>query len=89
LFKNQEFYFDNLQFLIYFSKKRLYLIVMIHELKQILWVETPHGRGQVLFLMDYGPHENTILLVALEKTQELKHYNTNQVKIEFNYTLSK
>ena len=61
---------------------------MIHEVKQILWVITPHGRGQVLFLIDYGPHENTIFLIALEKTQELKHYSTNQLKIEFNHTLN-
>ena len=60
----------------------------IHELKQVLWVETPMGVGQVLFLMDYGIHENSVWVVAIEKTREIKHYNSNQLKMVFNYTLS-
>jgi hypothetical protein len=59
----------------------------ICELKQILWVETPHGIGQVLFLIDYGIHENTVWVVALKNTLEIKHYNSTQLKIVFNYTL--
>lgn len=61
---------------------------MIHELSNVIWVETPHGRGQVLFLIDYGVHENTIWVVGIEETREVKHYNSNQIKIEFNNTLS-
>ena len=60
----------------------------IHELKQVLWVETPMGVGQVLFLMDYGIHENSVWVVAIEKTREIKHYNSNQLKMVFNHTLS-
>lgn len=59
----------------------------IHELNQVLWVETPHGDGVVLFLIDYGVHENTIYVVALQDTREIKHYNSNQIKICNNYTL--
>lgn len=59
----------------------------IHELKQVIWVETPHGEGQALFLIDYGPHENTIWIVALQESREIKHYNSNQIKISVNYTL--
>jgi hypothetical protein len=62
--------------------------MIIHELKQVLWVETPMGVGQVLFLMDYGIHENSVWVVAIEKTREIKHYNSNQLKMVFNYTLS-
>jgi hypothetical protein len=27
---------------------------MIHEIKQVMFVETPHGIAQVLFIIDYG-----------------------------------
>lgn len=60
----------------------------IHEVQQVLWVQTPHGDGQVLFLLDYGPHENTIWTVALEKTGEIKHYSSNQIKLCRNDTLN-
>jgi hypothetical protein len=63
-------------------------MTVIHELQQILWVTTPHGDGQVLFLMDYGVHENTIWIVTLEETGEIKHYNSNQLKICKNYTIN-
>ena len=58
------------------------------EIKNILWVVTPHGRGQALFLIDYGVHENTIWVVAIENCGSIKHYNSNQIKMEFNNTLS-
>ncbi len=45
----------------------------IHEFKQILWVSTPHGDGMALFIIDYGPHENTIWAVALENTDSIFH----------------
>jgi len=59
----------------------------IHEIKQILWVETPHGEGQALFLIDYGPHQNTIWIVAIQDSKEIKHYDSNQIKICTNFTL--
>lgn len=61
-------------------------MTVIHEVQQVIWVETPHGDGQVLFLMDYGIHENTIWVVALQESREIKHYNSNQIKICKNKT---
>ena len=58
----------------------------ISEIQQFLWVETPHGDGQALFLLDYGPHENTVFLVALQETGEVKHYTSEQIRICVNYT---
>ena len=63
-------------------------MTIIHEVQQILWVNTPHGDGQVLFIMDYGPHENTIWVVALEDGNEIKHYNSTQVKLCWNNTIN-
>jgi hypothetical protein len=58
----------------------------IHEIQQILWVKTPLGDGQALFLIDYGPHENTIWAIALEEKSEIKHFNSNQIVLCSNYT---
>ena len=58
----------------------------IKEIKQFLWVKTPLGDGQALFIMDYGPHENTIWIVALQKNGVIKHFNSNQIKLCFNNT---
>lgn len=61
---------------------------LIHEVKQILWVITPHGDGIVLFIMDYGPQENTVFVVALEKDGVIKHYNSNDVRLCKNDTFN-
>jgi len=61
-------------------------VTVIHEIQQILWLETPHGTGQALFIMDYGPHQNTVFIVALLDSGQILHYNSNQVKICQNIT---
>jgi hypothetical protein len=61
---------------------------MIHELKNILWVENEKfGVARVLFLIDYGPEANSQFLCVVKKTGEFKFFDTNQVKIEKNFTL--
>ena len=59
---------------------------VIHEFKQILWVNTPHGIGMALFVIDYGPHENTVWCVALEKDGQILHYTSNQIRLTRNAT---
>ena len=49
-------------------------MTVIHEIQQVLWVETPHG-------------ENTIYIVALKETRKIKHYTSEQIKICVNNTL--
>lgn len=52
----------------------------------MLWVSTPHGDGLALFLMDYGPHENTVWVVALESEGRVKHYTSEDIRICHNHT---
>jgi hypothetical protein len=59
---------------------------MIHEIKQFLWVITPHGDGHALFIIDYGPHENTVWVVALEEDGAIKHYEANDIRLCKNNT---
>lgn len=60
---------------------------MIHEIKQIIFVETPHGIAQALFIIDYGIHENTIWITANKDNGTIKHYNSNQIKLVKNQTI--
>jgi hypothetical protein len=58
----------------------------IKEIEQFLWVTTPHGDGQALFIIDYGPHENSVWVVALEKDGKIKHYSSEQLTLCHNHT---
>jgi len=61
-------------------------VTTIHEIQQFIWLETPLGDGQALFLLDNGPHENVTFIVALQKDGQLKHFTSEQVKLCPNYT---
>jgi hypothetical protein len=60
---------------------------MIHEVRNVLFVNTPHGLGQVLFVLDYGVHHNTVWVVVLKSDGSIKHYDSNHIKVERNFTL--
>ncbi len=49
-------------------------------------VETPLGTGQALFLIDYGMHQNTCWVVALQHNGVIKHFDCNDVILSTNYT---
>lgn len=59
---------------------------MILQLNPTILVETPLGRGQTLFLIDYGMHQNTCWVVAMEKDGIVKHFDCNDIVIATNYT---
>ena len=49
-------------------------------------VETPLGTGMAIFIIDYGMHQNTCWIVALEKNGIIKHFDCNDVIMSTNYT---
>ena len=59
----------------------------IHEIQQILYIDTPHGKGIALFIIDYGPQVNTVWVVTNLETGKIRHYDTNQITVSKNYTL--
>ena len=59
----------------------------IHEIQQLIYINTPHGEAQALFIIDYGIHENTIWVSANKKDGKIRHYNTNQISIVKNNTI--
>lgn len=59
---------------------------MILQLKPSILVETPLGTGQAIFIIDYGMHQNTCWVVALQKDGVIKHFDCNDVILSTNYT---
>jgi len=59
---------------------------MIHQLKPSILVETPLGTGQAIFIIDYGMHQNTCWVVALQNNGVIKHFDCNDVILSTNYT---
>ena len=62
--------------------------MVILEIQQVIWVETNLGKGIALFLMDYGIQNNTIWIVALERSGEIKHFDSNQIRLVENFTFN-
>ena len=58
-----------------------------HEVQQVITCNTPFGEAQVLFLMDYGIHRNTIWVCASFEDGVIRHFDSNQITITSNYTL--
>lgn len=59
---------------------------MILQLNPSILVETPLGRGMALFVIDYGMHQNTCWVVAMEESGIVKHFDCNDVILSTNYT---
>ena len=59
----------------------------IHEVQQVITCNTPFGEAQVLFIMDYGIHRNTIWVCANFEDGVIRHFDSNQITITSNYTL--
>jgi hypothetical protein len=49
-------------------------------------VNTPFGEAQVLFLMDYGIHQNTIWICANSEDGKIRHFDSNQISLLRNHT---
>lgn len=60
----------------------------IHEIQQAMIVNTPHGDGYPLFLIDYGPHLNMVWVVANYEDGKIRHYDSNDIRLSVNYTLN-
>jgi len=61
---------------------------MIHELQSLIYFNTPHGEGIGLLVIDYGPHLNTIWVIANCNDGKIRHYNSNDISVTTNFTLN-
>lgn len=61
---------------------------MIHEINQVMIVDTPFGQAQALFILDYGIHFNTIWICASMECGTIRHFDSNQISISKNHTMN-
>jgi hypothetical protein len=60
----------------------------IHEINQVIVVNTPFGEAQALFIIDYGVHVNTIWVCASHEDGKIRHFDSNQITIKSNHTMN-
>jgi hypothetical protein len=60
----------------------------IHEFQSTYWVDTPHGKGIAILIIDYGIHQNTIWVVANKDDGRVRHYDSNDIKLSINNTIN-
>jgi hypothetical protein len=58
----------------------------ILQLDPPILVKTPLGTGDAIFIIDYGIHQNTCWIVALQKNGVIKHFDCNDVILAPNFT---
>ena len=63
-------------------------MTVIHEVQQVLTVNTPFGEGQVLFIIDYGIHRNSIWVCSSFEDGKIRDFDTNQISVTINHTLN-
>lgn len=59
---------------------------MIFQLNPSILVETPLGTGQAMLIIDYGMHQNSCWVVALQENGVIKHFDCNDVILSTNFT---
>ena len=59
---------------------------MIHQLNPTIYVDTPLGKGHAIFLIDYGMHQNSCWVVALQANGIVKHFDANDIIVCTNFT---
>jgi hypothetical protein len=69
------------------GKKIFIFMPMIHEMKQVMWVMTPHGEGLVVLVIDYGVNHNTVWVIANKEDGRIRHYDSNQISLSKNCTI--
>jgi hypothetical protein len=62
---------------------------MIHELQQVLWLDTPKGIALVKFMIDRGPDSDTEWLCVINETGEIWTFDNSDVRACKNLTLQR
>jgi hypothetical protein len=59
------------------------------QLNPSIPVETPKGRGQALFLIDYSPEHDLYWVVFIDDSRECWTFNNREIRAQTNYTLGR
>ena len=53
----------------------------IHQITPPIYVNTPKGEGDALFLLDYGVNINTVWVVHIHEDSTVIHVDSSDVRI--------
>jgi hypothetical protein len=62
---------------------------MIHEIKQLIWLQTPKGQGIAKFLIDNGPESDLMWVCFIQDTKEIWTFSNWDVRTSDNVTLGR
>jgi len=62
---------------------------MIHEITQLIWLQTPKGQAIAKFLIDYGPEADLQWVCFIQETKEIWTFSNFDVRVESNVTLGR
>lgn len=57
---------------------------MLLQLNPQIYVHTPLGKGWTFFILDYDLYMNSIWIVRLDETSFVKHFESNNIRIDSN-----
>lgn len=60
---------------------------MILELAQVIWLDTPKGKGIAKFVIDYGPGADLMWVVFIEASREIWTFPNWRVKASENSSM--
>lgn len=62
---------------------------MIHELSQMLWLDTPKGLGLAKFLIDRGIDSDNEWVCVMNETGEIWSFDNSDVRAAKNITIGR
>lgn len=59
------------------------------QLNPSIPLETPKGRGQAVFVIDYSPEHDLYWVVFLDESGECWTFNNKDIRVQANFTLGR
>jgi len=56
-------------------------VTAIHRINPEIFVTTPLGQGNAIFLIDYGPSVNSVWVVHLFESGKVVHVDSSEVRV--------
>ena len=61
--------------------------MIVHEFKELVEVTTAKGTGYIWYMMDYGPHSDTLYTIIIKETGEWWQMSHKDFRISQNVTM--
>jgi hypothetical protein len=62
---------------------------MIHEIKQLIWLQTPKGQAIAKFILDNGPESDLMWVCFIQDSHEIWTFSNWDVRTVDNVTLGR